>query len=165
MTDLDDRAVGLNFSWLEGGLVAGCRAPRTDADLMDLFELGIRALVRLASEEETGLVRRDVERHGIRDFYEPVSDFTAPSQEQLDRIVDFIQASINQGDLLAVSCGAGMGRTGTVLACYLAARGLPGETAIEMLIGQRPCCVELRRVPGQEAAVLEFSKRPRPKRT
>lgn len=45
-----------------------------------LSRLGVRALVRLAAEDETGLCGSDVERHAIRDCYEPVQDWTAPSQ-------------------------------------------------------------------------------------
>jgi hypothetical protein len=75
VSEANDRAVSLNFSWIEEGLVAGCRGPRTDVDLAWLADFGIRALVRLASEEETGLRVSDVEHQGIRDCYEPVTDF------------------------------------------------------------------------------------------
>lgn len=159
MTESDGRAIALNFSWLEGGLVAGCRGPRTERDLSWLAELGVRALVRLAGEDETGLGAQDVERHAIRDCYEPVRDLTPPSQDQLDRIIDFIKISVDNGEPVAVSCGAGQGRTGTVLACYLVAQGLSSEAAIKKLIRQRPCCEEILRVPGQQDAVVQFSRR------
>jgi atypical dual specificity phosphatase len=123
MMKAEDRAVALNFSWVERGIVAGCRGPRTDVELAWLVELGIRALVRLASKDETGLDVSEVECHGIRDHYEPVADFTPPSQEQLDRVITFMQSAVKRGEPVAVSCGAGKGRIGTVLACYLVAKG------------------------------------------
>jgi atypical dual specificity phosphatase len=159
MSDLESHILALNFSWLEEGLVAGCRGPRTDDDLAFLRSLGVQALVRLAAEEETGLVSADVERSAIRDCYEPVPDWTAPSQRQIDRVVGFIKAVVANAEAVAVSCGAGCGRTGTVLGCYLVSQGLGPEAAIEKLTTTRPCSREILRVPGQKEAVVEFYRR------
>ena len=149
----------MNFSWLDDPSVAGCRGPRSDADLAFLSSVGVRALVRLAGEEETGLTSADVQRHGISDCYEPVRDRTAPSQEQLDRIIDFIGATLASGQPVAVSCGAGCGRTGTVLGCYLVSKGLEVDAAIKRLIAARPCSREVLDVPGQRDAVVQFHER------
>jgi atypical dual specificity phosphatase len=159
VTAVEDRADELNFSWLEDHLVAGCRGPRTDRDLALLSDFGVRALVRLASEDETGLVWSEVERHEIRDCYEPVSDWTSPSQEQLDRVIEFMKTAVENGEPVAVSCGAGKGRTGTVLGCYLVARGMRPQAAIEELIAVRACSDEILRVPGQKDAVFDFYRR------
>jgi atypical dual specificity phosphatase len=159
MSELDTRAMALNFSWLEEGLVAGCRGPRTDEDLALLGSLGVEALVRLAAEAETGLTSADVERNAIRDCYEPVPDRTAPSQTQVDRVIRFVNDAVANGEGVAVSCGAGYGRTGTILGCYLVSQGLSAEAAIEKLISIRPCSREILRVPGQKDAVFEFHRR------
>jgi atypical dual specificity phosphatase len=58
-----------------------------------------------------------------------------------------------------VSCGAGCGRTGTVLACYLVSSGHSAEGAIQQLLALRPCACEILVVPGQREAVLEFGCR------
>src|SRR5688572_8324389 len=92
--DLEKYSVAMNFSWLEGARLAGCRGPRSDADLSFLSAVGVRALVRLASDEETGICRDDVDRHGIQDCYEPVTDFTPPGQDQIDRVVRFVTRSL-----------------------------------------------------------------------
>ncbi len=149
----------MNFSWLEDGLIAGCRGPRTDADLAFLASIGIRALVRLAAEEESGLTTIDVARNRIRDCYEPVPDWTAPLQEQIDRIMVFLQEAVSAKEPVAVSCGAGYGRTGTVLACYIVSCGAQPEDAIRKLIAARPCSDEILRVPGQREAVFQFHRR------
>ncbi len=149
----------MNFSWLEEGLVAGCRGPRTDADLSFLARVGIRALVRLAHEDETGIAASDVQQCGIEDCYEPVEDRAAPSQEQIDRVFSFVQRAVSRGKSVAVSCGAGYGRTGTILACYLVSKGLSQEAAIRTLIEARPCSREILHVPGQREAVIEFQRR------
>ncbi len=151
--------VTLNFSWLEEGAVAGCRGPRTDEEIAFLRSLGVRALVRLAPERETGLTSEDVQRGNIRDCYEPVSDWTAPSQDQIDRVINFIGDAVAKSEAVVVSCGAGCGRTGTILACYLVSRGLRPDAAIQKLITLRPCSDEILSVPGQEEAVFEFFRR------
>jgi atypical dual specificity phosphatase len=161
MSDLGLQLMALNFSWLEEGLVAGCRGPRTDKDLALLRSVGVRALVRLAGEAETGLTSADVERNAIRDCYEPVPDWTAPSQAQIKRVVRFINKVLANGKPAAVSCGAGCGRTGTILSSYLVWRGLSPESAIETLINARPCSREILSVPGQREAVFEFHRRMR----
>jgi len=57
------------------------------------------------------------------DLHEPIPDFAAPSPDQIDRIVGFMKTSISSRDRIGVPCGAGIGRTGTILACYLVSNG------------------------------------------
>jgi atypical dual specificity phosphatase len=149
-------ASSMNFSWIENGRVAGCRGPRTRDDLAFLRSRGIRALVRLAYEEETGMTKRKVEAEKIEDFYEPVRDFTAPSQEQIDRVLNFIRNALDHGKPVAVSCGAGIGRTGTILGCYLVSLGHTAEQAIQQLRSSRPGSVE---VLEQREAIIQFELR------
>src|SRR5438477_5041883 len=151
-------STAMNFSWLEQDRIAGCRGPRTDADLRFLASV-VRALVRLAHEDESGILRSDVKRHGLADCYEPMDDWTAPSQKQIGRVLSFVARALADGKAVAVSCGAGYGRTGTVLACYLVSKGIPAGAALEKLITARPCSREVLQVPGQKQAVLEFGER------
>src|SRR5204862_143266 len=99
------------------GAIAGC------ASLVE--GLLTWALVRLAHEDESGILRSDVKRHGLEDCYEPMGDWTAPSQKQIGRVLGFVARALADGKAVAVSCGAGYGRTGTVLACYLVSKGIP----------------------------------------
>jgi atypical dual specificity phosphatase len=157
VTEAEDRALELNFSWVDDRRVAGCRGPIGDRHLTWLAEFGIRALVRLAAESHIDAA--DVERLGLRDCYEPVVDWTPPSQEQLDRVIAFMKNARENGEPVAVSCGAGKGRTGTVLACYFVETGLEPQAAIDTLIAIRPGSAEIRKVAGQEEAVFEFHRR------
>ena len=159
MNAAQSNSAAMNFSWLEEYRIAGCRGPRTNADLRFLASVGVGALVRLACEDETGITCADVERHGIEDFYEPVEDYTPPSQKQIDRVLIFIRRALKSAKAIAVSCGAGYGRAGTILACYLVLGGLTADEAIWRLIAVRPCSDELLRVPGQKEAVQEFHRR------
>ena len=154
-----DYSTAMNFSWIEQDRIAGCRGPRSDSDLVFLASSGIGALVRLAHENETGVSRADVEAHGLEDCYEPVPDWNPPTQTQIDGIIAFIRSVLAKGKSVAVSCGAGYGRTGTILGCYLVASGQSAEDAIQHLLSVRPCSGEILTVPGQKAAVVEFGRR------
>ena len=50
-----------------------------------------------------------------------MGEFAAPSPEQIGRGVEAISGMLAAGGA-AVHCGCSVGRTGTLLACYLAAR-------------------------------------------
>jgi atypical dual specificity phosphatase len=102
------------------------------------------------------MTKRKVEAEEIDDFYEPVRDFTAPSQEQIDRVLKFMRNALDHGKPVAVSCGAGIGRTGTILGCYLVSLGLTAEQAIQQLRLTRPRSAE---VLEQREAIIEFEGR------
>jgi atypical dual specificity phosphatase len=153
----DEEAVAMNFSWIEEKRVAGCRGPRTKEDLRFLCSSGVRSLVRLAHEDEIGISPADVSGSGLEDFYEPVEDCSAPSQLQVSRIVQFINDSVRRGKPTVVSCNAGCGRTGTILACYLVSQGNSADDGIQKVIRKRPCSSEILRVPGQKEAVHDFA--------
>jgi atypical dual specificity phosphatase len=147
------------FSWIEEGRLAACRGPRTGRDLSFLVGEGIRAIVRLAYESETGMTAAMIAAAGLRDWYDPVVDYTAPSQDILIRTTEFIGECFANGQPVAVSCNAGYGRTGTVLACVLVKNGMSADQAVETLISRRPVAKEMLGVPGQVDAIREFARR------
>ena len=49
---------------------------------------------------------------------------SSPPPDDLDRAVAFLRGVIEAGGRALVHCGAGYGRTGTVIACYLVAQGM-----------------------------------------
>ena len=71
----------MNFSWVEDGLLAGCRGPRT-------IRSEVFGLSRHSAPGQTGVRGRNgYFKIGSRteqnsDCYEPMDDFTAPPQEQ-----------------------------------------------------------------------------------
>ena len=144
----------LNFSWLIVGNVAGHAAPLSGHDLIWLFNQGIRALVRMATDPQVSFA--DITMAGLEGQYEPVQDWAAPTQAQLDRMVEFIRESVAHEKPVGVSCTAGQGRTGTVLACYLVSTGYGAEVAISEVRSKRPGSIETK---SQEDAVKAYAKR------
>ena len=130
----------MGFSWLIDNEVAGHEEPSSREDLVRLYEKGIRALVRMSDDPK--VTQQDIKSVGFTDAHEPVTDFEAPSQEQLSRMVAFAVDSVWAGKPVGVSCGAGRGRTGTVLACCLAAKNLTAKGLILQVRSRRPGSVE-----------------------
>jgi atypical dual specificity phosphatase len=128
----------LNFSWVVDGVIAGHGAPLDDEDLNYLRGKGIRALIRLVEAYETRLIAGQISRFGFIDLHEPIPDLAAPQKNQIEKVLAFITRSLADGRPIAVSCNAGLGRTGTILACYLVSKGFDANAAINEVRIKRP---------------------------
>jgi atypical dual specificity phosphatase len=140
-----------NFSWLEEGKLAGCAYPSDDAALAELTHLGISLLINL---HERAHEADALARHGLAEVHVPVPDYEPPTLEQIDRGVSAIQLAMDRSQRVAVHCGAGIGRTGTLLACYLVRTGLPPRQAIAVLRAARPRSIE---TPEQARVVESYA--------
>ena len=146
------------FSWIEKPLLAAMAYPDSEEDLEWLRQQGIDVLLSLTEEAP----RRDwVNEAGLLLFHEPIEDMEAPTQEQLDRCVSVIERANAKQMGVAVHCGAGLGRTGVVIAAYLVYRGKSAREAVAEVRRLRPGSIE---TDDQEAAVVEFARRKRESR-
>ena len=73
----------------------------------------------------------------------PVRDLGIPSPEHMHRVLDLIEAEQAKGRTVYVHCWGGVGRTGTVVGCYLVRRGLTGQQALDR-IAELWQCMEKR---------------------
>ena len=149
---ISDSNYYLNFSWVIDGQVAGSRGPRSYADLKFIREQGLAALVRVT--DSPWVTPGEIEELGMADCHEVVRDMTAPSMGQIEHMVGFIERCLAEGKPVGVSCDGGHGRTGTLLACYLVAKGLSAEEAIRQLKVKRPGSTL---APEQEEAVGRYA--------
>lgn len=123
------------FRWVVPGMLAGTPQPGVvapvDHDLTLLRQVGITHLITLT---ETDMDQAVLQRHGLKNTHLPIFDRKAPSASQMHMLLVRMQRLMEAGEVLAVHCKAGLGRTGLVLATWLVRDGgLGAEAAIERL--------------------------------
>ncbi|MGZ5179544.1 MAG: phosphatase domain-containing putative toxin [Ramlibacter sp.] len=112
------------FAWLLPGRLAGTPWPGLihdiDYDLQLLADVGVTQLVCLTEERfDPGWAAP----HGIGCRSSPMPDMHAPGLAQAVALCRELDALLQRGEVVAVHCRAGLGRTGTVLAAYWLWRG------------------------------------------
>jgi atypical dual specificity phosphatase len=143
------------FSWVEKPLLAALARPTEAYHFTWLRSQGIQVLVSLTEDRP----RRDwTDAAGLLVFHEPLEDMEAPSQEQLERCVSAIDKALDHNLPVAVHCGAGMGRTGVVLAAWFVAKGASATSAIARIRKLRPGSIETKE---QEEAIQLFARQRR----
>jgi atypical dual specificity phosphatase len=143
-----------NFSWLIQDEIAGMARPLSlVADMEFLKDSGIEAIVSLT---EMPLHKTLIEEFGFEYKHIPVVDFASPTQDQIDAFVSFVNNLIEARKKIVVHCDAGIGRTGTMLACFLVSKGYSAKDAISEVRLKRPGSVETFE---QEETVLKYEER------
>jgi len=141
------------FSWIEQPLLAAMARP----DSLDQFQwLRKQEIEILISLTEDPPPRSWVNEAGLMLVHVPVVDMEAPTQDQLDKCVSTILRANAAGMGVAVHCGAGLGRTGVIVACYFVAKEMSAKNAVARVRRLRPGSIETEE---QEEAVNEFARR------
>lgn len=93
-------------------------------DLTYPGEFGIKPYEPLLAESE----RDDSSRPDYQRF--SVGDMRVPTPESMIRILDAIDDSLEAGRTVYVHCYGGLGRTGTVVGCFLVRHGMDAGDAL-----------------------------------
>ncbi|MBL8681820.1 MAG: hypothetical protein JNK05_21815 [Myxococcales bacterium] len=122
------------FQWLVPGQIGGMSRPglvrSLDEDLASLRRRGITTIVTL---EETAHDRDAIARAGFEQLHFAITDMKAPDHATTVALADELCKRVDRGEVIAVHCRGGQGRTGTALAIYLVARGHHSEDAVTLL--------------------------------
>lgn len=135
------------FHWLRPGAVGGCPRPglleNLATDLDALCRLGVSKLVCL--EETQTVAPSQLADRGLGSIHSPIVDMDAPGLEQAAALCEEITHGAARGEIFAVHCRAGLGRTGTLLACLLIHDGAGAPEALEALRHINPGWVQSRK--------------------
>jgi hypothetical protein len=66
-----------------------------------------------------------------------IRNWEVPTPDMMQRILDAIDTALAAGQRVYVHCAGGIGRTGTVVGCYLVRHGMPGEAALAEIMRLR----------------------------
>ena len=152
-----------NFSWLLPGQLAGAghlggwgyRAEGCQVELSeDLDWLAGQGVSALVSLTEDPLSEERVRSRGMGYLHLPIHDMQTPQLDEIVSFVGFVDQAIEEGKAVVVHCRAGLGRTGTMLACYLVHRTGDARAALAEVRAKRPGSVETL---GQENAVRDYA--------
>jgi hypothetical protein len=81
--------------------------------------------------------------HGIDFLRHPIVDVNVPTDDlSLAATLDDVRARLAIGESVAVACRGGLGRTGTIVGCFLRDGGLDGDAAIAVVRASRPGTIE-----------------------
>lgn len=137
--------------WIVEGKIAAMSMPYHD-DLRRLKESGFELVVNLT--EKPGPTSMATAA-GLRGKHIPVPDMTAPEEEQIEEFVHAVERCLAGGKRVAVHCMGGVGRTGTMIACYLVKSGMGPWAAIDEVRRRRPGSIQTQE---QEGAVVRYAR-------
>ncbi len=130
---------------IPGRLIAGAypyvryNDQQTRLKLSRLLKAGVTSFLDLTVEGELpsyeNLLKEQVGWENVEVTYQRIAiqDLELPTDEQMNKILDAIDEQIHQGRAVYVHCRAGIGRTGTVVGCYLVRHGMPGAEALNTI--------------------------------
>ncbi len=141
------------FSWVDKPLLAGMARPDSFEEMEWLRREGIDLLISLTEDPP----RRDwINEAGLLLLHVPVEDMQPPTPEQLELCLSAIARAHDKNMGVGIHCGAGLGRTGVILACYFVTKGLTSTNASARVRRLRPGSIETEE---QADAVTDFARR------
>lgn len=145
------------FHWIIRGALGGMQWPGLlrdeESELDALAALGVAVLVSLTEE---AFDAEKLERVGVAAEHFPIPDMGVPDFDAAVALCRRISEWIDAGEPVVLHCKAGLGRTGSILACTLVYRGADAIQAIHQVR-----CTNSRYIQSEEqlAFVGEFADR------
>ena len=142
---IPDRPLANSYWVVPGRFAAGEYPSATNpidalARLRALLRAGIGHFIDLTGPGELPPYAEDARNEAdslglsLRWERHPVTDMDVPSSpEQMSGILDAIDAAMSSGKGVYVHCWGGVGRTGTVVGCWLVRHGRTGDEALDQV--------------------------------
>ena len=139
------------FSWLIENKLAGSGIPTSIEEVQWIIEQGVKSIITIREEPLDDDWIKDVNYLHVMS-----NDMGVPEFDDLVHVVDFIHKRITSNEPVMVHCLAGMGRTGTILACYLVKyQNMSADEAIQKIREERPGSIQSF---SQEEIIFQFAK-------
>jgi len=139
------------FSWLIENKLAGSGIPTSINEVQWVIEQGVKSIVTVKEEPLDDDWVKDINYLHVHS-----NDMSVPEFADLTYAVDFIHSRITNNEPVMVHCLAGMGRTGTLLACYLVKyQKMSADDAIQKVREERPGSIQSY---PQEEMIFQFAK-------
>jgi len=140
-----------NFSWIIEEKLAGSAIPTSKDEIDWIKQEGVRSIVTIREEPLEDEWIKDVNYLHVHS-----NDMGIPEFSDLVNSVDFIHQRITNDEPVMVHCLAGLGRTGTILACYLIKyEDMTADDAIEKVRRERHGSIQSF---SQEEIIFRFEK-------
>jgi atypical dual specificity phosphatase len=139
--------------WIVEGRICAMALP-TEDDIGLLGAGGFTLVVSAASEEYADPVREWCQAHGLRHLRYHVRDMATPEARDVRDFVAEVTHELAHDGRVAVHCLGGVGRTGTLIACYLVSEGRTADEALAEVRRRRSGSVQTR---GQELCIARYA--------
>ena len=140
-----------NFSWIIEEKLAGSAIPTSKEEIDWVKQEGVKSIVTIREEPLEDEWIKDVNYLHVHS-----NDMGIPEFSDLVNSVDFIHQRITNEEPVMVHCLAGLGRTGTILACYLTKyEDMTADDAIEKVRRERHGSIQSF---SQEEIIFRFEK-------
>lgn len=130
---------------LENQFAAGAYPSSPDENvgrlkIQSLLRAGITCFVDLTQHSDVyfpykGMLTQEAEEYNlsVKRYSFPIVDYDIPGEEMMTDILNLIDQNLTAGKKVYLHCVGGVGRTGTVVGCYLVRHGLSGEAALQRI--------------------------------
>lgn len=140
-----------NFSWLLENKLAGSALPTSIDEVQWAIDQGVKSIITVREEPLD-----DSWTKSVNYLHIPSNDMGVPEFIDLVSAVDFIHRRITNNEPVMVHCLAGLGRTGTLLACYLVKhQNMSADEATKNVREERPGSIQSY---PQEEIIFRFEK-------
>jgi len=124
----------VNISWINEQIAIS--GAISDKDILHLKTEGINAIVDVRSEYCDN--RELIEKDGMQFLHVEVDDRYAPTERQLEAVLNFIDPLLDQNKKILVHCQNGYGRSPLTVIAILVKRGMDIASAVTLIEDKHP---------------------------